>query len=102
MMPGLLSSCPGSPLQGICPPPPGPRPPLGKGEILPDRTEDYMHVQYFRKCIGTRVSEMMFRQYIGNQRPKKSQLSGRQTFTRKNFPDEVRKLFSRQKCGKSA
>ena len=34
------------------------------------------------------------------QRPKKSQLSGWQTFTRKNFPDEVRKLFSRHVCQK--
>ena len=34
------------------------------------------------------------------QRPKKSQLSGLQTFTRKNFPDEVRKLFSRHVCQK--
>ena len=37
----------------------------------------------------------------GRQRPKKSQLSGRQNFTRKNFPDEVRKFFwrhLRQKC----
>ena len=36
-----------------------------------------------------------------DQRPKKSQLSGRQNFTRKNFPDEVRKFFwrhLRQKC----
>ena len=31
------------------------------------------------------------------QRPKKSELSGWQLSTRKNFPDEVRKLFSRQK-----
>ena len=29
------------------------------------------------------------------QRPKKSQLSGRQNFARKNFPDEVRKIFWR-------
>ena len=35
-----------------------------------------------------------------HQRPKKSQLSGWQTFTRKNFPDEVRKLFSRHVCQK--
>ena len=27
---------------------------------------DYMHVLYFRKRLGTRVSEMMFRRYIGN------------------------------------
>ena len=36
-----------------------------------------------------------------NQRPKKSQLSGRQTITRKNFPDAPRKSFLRhisQKC----
>ena len=31
------------------------------------------------------------------QRPKKSKLSGWQLSTRKNFPDEVRKSFSRQK-----
>ena len=31
------------------------------------------------------------------QRPKKSELSGWQLSTRKNFPDEVRKSFSRQK-----
>ena len=31
------------------------------------------------------------------QRPKKSELSGGQLSTRKNFPDEVRKSFSRQK-----
>ena len=31
------------------------------------------------------------------QRPKKSELSGWQLSTRKNFPDEVRKLFLRQK-----
>ena len=31
------------------------------------------------------------------QRPKKSKLSGWQLSTRKNFPDEVRKLFSQQK-----
>ena len=36
------------------------------------------------------------------QRPKKSKLSGWQTLTRKNFPDEVRKLFSRQMHQKSA
>ena len=38
---------------------------------------------------------------VGNrivQRPKKSELSGWQTFTRKNFPDQVRKLFSRHVC----
>ena len=35
------------------------------------------------------------------QRPKKSELSGWQLSTRKNFPDEVRKLFSRQKTRKS-
>ena len=35
-----------------------------------------------------------------HQRPKKSQLSGRQNFTRKNFPDKVRKLFSRHLCQK--
>ena len=34
------------------------------------------------------------------ERPKKSQLSGWQTFTRKNFPDKVRKLFSRHVCQK--
>ena len=34
------------------------------------------------------------------QRPKKSQFSGRQTFTRKNFPDEARKLFPRHICRK--
>ena len=34
-----------------------------------------------------------------NQRPKKSELSGWQNSTRKNFPDEVRKSFLRQiKC----
>ena len=35
------------------------------------------------------------------QRHKKSKLSGRQNFTRKNFPDEARKSFprhKRQKC----
>ena len=32
-----------------------------------------------------------------HQRPKKSELSGWQLSTHKNFPDEVRKLFSRQK-----
>ena len=32
-----------------------------------------------------------------SQRPKKSELSGWQLSTRKNFPDEVRKSFSRQK-----
>ena len=31
------------------------------------------------------------------QRPKKSELSGWQLSTRKNFPDEVLKLFLRQK-----
>ena len=31
------------------------------------------------------------------QRPKKSELSGWQLSTRKNFPDEVRKSFLRQK-----
>ena len=31
------------------------------------------------------------------QKPKKSKLSGWQLSTRKNFPDEVRKSFSRQK-----
>ena len=31
------------------------------------------------------------------QRPKKSELPGWQLSTRKNFPDEVRKSFSRQK-----
>ena len=36
------------------------------------------------------------------QRPKKSKLSGWQTLTRKNFPDEVRKSFSRQMHQKSA
>ena len=36
------------------------------------------------------------------QRHKKSKLSGRQNFTRKNFPDEARKSFSRQKSAKSA
>ena len=36
------------------------------------------------------------------QRPKKSELSGWQLSTRKNFPDEARKSFSRQKCAKSA
>ena len=30
-----------------------------------------------------------------SQRPKKFQLSGQQTFTRKNFPDEVSELFLR-------
>ena len=34
---------------------------------------------------------------LGKQRPKKSELSGWQLSTRKNFPDEVRKLFLRQK-----
>ena len=34
------------------------------------------------------------------QRPEKSQLSSWQTFTRKKFPDEVRKLFSRHVCQK--
>ena len=34
------------------------------------------------------------------QSPKKSQLSGRQTLTRKNFPDEVRKFFLRHVCQK--
>ena len=33
----------------------------------------------------------------GTQRPKKSELSGWQLSMRKNFPDEVRKSFSRQK-----
>ena len=34
-----------------------------------------------------------------HQRPKKSELSGWQNSTRKNFPDEVRKSFLRQiKC----
>ena len=33
----------------------------------------------------------------GGQRPQKSELSGWQLSTRKNFPDEVRKSFSRQK-----
>ena len=37
-----------------------------------------------------------------HQRPKKSKLSGWQTLTRKNFPDEVRKSFSRQMHQKSA
>ena len=32
-----------------------------------------------------------------HQRPKKSELSGWQLSTHKNFPDEVRKSFSRQK-----
>ena len=31
------------------------------------------------------------------QRPKKTELSGWQLSTRKNFPDDVRKLFSQQK-----
>ena len=35
----------------------------------------------------------------GGQRPKKSELSGWQLSTRKNFPDEVRKSFLRQKKG---
>ena len=30
------------------------------------KSPDYMHVLYFRKRHGTRVSEMMFRRYIGN------------------------------------
>jgi len=33
------------------------------------------------------------------QRPKKSDLSGWQLSTRKNFPDKMRKSFSRQKKG---
>ena len=37
-----------------------------------------------------------------SQRPKKSKLSGWQTLTRKNFPDEVRKSFLRQMHQKSA
>ena len=36
------------------------------------------------------VPEYLFE--CGGQSPKKSQLSGRQTLTRKNFPDEVRKF----------
>ena len=32
------------------------------------------------------------------QRPKKSKISGRQTFMRKNFPDEARKSFPRHIC----
>ena len=36
------------------------------------------------------------------QRPKKSKLSGWQTLTRKNFPDEARKSFLRQLRQKSA
>ena len=34
------------------------------------------------------------------QRPKKSKISGRQTFTRKNFPDEARQSFPRHICQK--
>ena len=34
------------------------------------------------------------------QRPKKSKISGRQTFMRKNFPDEARKSFPRHICQK--
>jgi len=34
------------------------------------------------------------------QRPKKSKISGRQTFTRKNFPDEARQSFPRHLCQK--
>ena len=36
------------------------------------------------------------------QRHKKSKLSGWQNFMRKNFPDGVRKSFSRHMCAKSA
>ena len=39
---------------------------------------------------------------LPDQRPKKSQLSGRQTFTRKNFPDEVRTNCFREMYAKSA
>ena len=39
---------------------------------------------------------------ISTQRHKKSKVSSRQDFMRKNFPDGVRKLFSRHICAKSA
>ena len=47
---------------------------------------------------GSRGVEKGFMEFLGEpQRPKKSELSGWQLSMRKNFPDKVRKSFSRQK-----
>ena len=43
------------------------------------------------------ISDHLFVLHMFNTEAQKSELSGWQLSTRKNFPDEVRKLFSRQK-----
>ena len=57
-------------------------------------------------CYSCRCSTpaMRVRHIFGSifQRHKKSKLSGWHSFTRKNFPDGVRKSFLRHICGKSA
>ena len=47
---------------------------------------------FFEPCFSFWLQHICF-----DQRPKKSELSGWQLSTCKNFPDEVRKLFLRQK-----
>ena len=56
-----------------------------------------LELWYWVSIIKFLLTFAMFQQ----QRPKKSQLSGRQNFTRKNFPDKVRRFF-RNICVKSA
>ena len=48
-------------------------------------------------CPNHHQGKLLHTHYSPPQRPKKSELSGWQLSTRKNFPDEVRKSFLRQK-----
>ena len=47
--------------------------------------------------LGAQWGSLYALKGVGTQRPKKSELSRWQLSTRKNFPDKVRKSFSRQK-----
>ena len=54
------------------------------------------------KCVTLVAESLIIYHAIPTvwQRPKKSKVSGRPTFTRKNFPDEARQSFPRHICQK--
>ena len=54
---------------------------------------NYMQGILCHQCVFIHTAHIL-------QRPKKSKISGRQTFTRKNFPDEARQTFPRHICQK--
>ena len=69
---------------------------------IDDRLPGQLSLLWFKKIILSFIGERKLKKFIrrrrlGSAEAQKSELSGWQLSTRKNFPDEVRKSFLRQK-----